>query len=79
MTIDIVIQFKAVARSVGNEFPQMQHLNLAEILKHRVNHFKSLVDFFSNLGTSQDNLAGDKDENPALHDKRYSTIHRKAY
>ena len=31
-------------------------------LKHRVDHFKGLVDLFSNLRTSQNNLAGDEDE-----------------
>ena len=29
-------------------------------LKHRVDHFKGLVDLFTNFGTSQDNLAADE-------------------
>lgn len=31
-------------------------------LKHRVDHFKSLIDLFSDLRTGQDNLAGNEDE-----------------
>lgn len=37
-------------------------LNFSEVLQHRVNHLKSLVNFFSDLRTSQDNLATDEDE-----------------
>jgi len=37
-----------------------------EVLKHRVDHFKGLVDLFSNFGTSQDNLARDEDEKDDL-------------
>ena len=35
-------------------------------LKHRVDHFKGLVDLFPNLRTSQDNLARDEDEEDDL-------------
>jgi hypothetical protein len=37
-------------------------LNLAEILKHRVDHLESLVNLLAHLGASEDNLAADKDE-----------------
>ena len=40
----------------------VMRLNLAEVLKHRVDHFKSLVDFLSDLGTSEDNLTADEDQ-----------------
>jgi hypothetical protein len=37
-------------------------LGLLEILKHRVDHLESLVDFLAHLGASEDDLAADKDE-----------------
>jgi len=33
-----------------------------EILKHRIYHFESLVNLLANLGTSQDDLAADEDQ-----------------
>jgi len=38
------------------------HLDFPEILKHRVDHFKSLVNLLSHFGTRQDDLAGDENE-----------------
>jgi len=37
-------------------------LDFLEVLKHRVDHFECLVDLFADLGTSQDNLATNKDQ-----------------
>jgi hypothetical protein len=37
-------------------------LNLAEILKHRVDHLESLVNLLTDFGTSEDDLAADKDK-----------------
>lgn len=36
-------------------------LDLAEVLEHRVNHLESLVDFLTNFGTGEDNLAANED------------------
>jgi hypothetical protein len=33
-----------------------------EVLKHRVDHFECLVDLFTDLGTSQDNLSTNEDQ-----------------
>jgi len=33
-----------------------------EVLKHRVDHFECLVDLFTDLGTSQDDLSTDEDQ-----------------
>ena len=37
-------------------------LDLAEILQHRVDHLKSLIDLLADFGTGQDNLAADEDQ-----------------
>jgi len=37
-------------------------LDLFEILKHRVDHLESLIDFFTDFGTCQDDLAADEDQ-----------------
>lgn len=46
--------------------PLMQTLiarsDFLEVLKHRVDHFKGLVNLFSNFRTSQDDLAADEDQ-----------------
>lgn len=39
-----------------------QSSSLAEVGEHRVDEFECLVDFLTDLGTGQDNLAGDEDE-----------------
>jgi hypothetical protein len=39
-----------------------QGSSLAEVGEHRVDEFERLVDFLTDLGTSQDNLAGHEDE-----------------
>jgi hypothetical protein len=56
-----------VHRGCGlNDRPLMQILvarsDFLEVLKHRVDHFKGLVDLLSHLGASQDNLAADEDQ-----------------
>jgi len=46
--------------------PLMQILvtrsDFLEVLKHRVDHFKGLVNLFSNFRASQDNFAADEDQ-----------------
>jgi hypothetical protein len=41
-------------------------LDLAEVRKHRVDHLECLVDLFTDLGTCQDNLATDEDQQDDL-------------
>jgi hypothetical protein len=41
-------------------------MTTSHTLKHRVDHLECLIDLLSNLGTSQDNLAGDEDEKDDL-------------
>jgi len=36
--------------------------DLFKVLKHRVDHLESLIDFLANFGTSQNNLAADEDQ-----------------
>jgi len=38
------------------------NLDFLEILEHRVDHFKCLVDLFPDLRTSKDDLATDEDQ-----------------
>ena len=42
--------------------PRGVDLGLAEVGQHRVDHLEGLVDLFADLGTSEDDLAGDENE-----------------
>ena len=44
----------------------IDRLGLAEIGKHGVDQLKGLIDLLANLGTSQDNLSTDEDEQDDL-------------
>jgi hypothetical protein len=53
-------------REVPDARQCQKHLGLAEVTEDRVDELKGLVDLFTDLGTSEDDLARDKDEEDDL-------------